>query len=393
MEETMGRELAHERGYLDKVLTAIDSEIREKVVYPTSTAVDLRTEDAIYRQRLERAAELRNSRPSPYFGRVDFRLQENEEEAASVHYIGKVPLSELVRSWTAPVAALYYRPELTGYQAPKGYIWGQVELKRLLEIADAQLVKITDLVKLLPTETKRGAFAGDSFLTEALSASSSGELEEAVQTIQPEQYEQIAAVEKPVLIIQGSAGSGKSLVALHRLAYLLSPFNSLPPSERPHAGRVIMFGPSRAFLKYVASLLPSLGHTDIVQTTIHHWMLTVFSSKPRIASVDRIFSDLMRNRAKGSLEVYEAEAFKGSLQMAAILESYVKERKREILAGIDQLVMTISSGQVIKITKEIARRYARLSLVHPLNRARELFINQIEREAMLSPSRVRKNSS
>ena len=141
----------------------------------------------------------------------------------------------------------------------------------------------------------------------------SEQLSDAVQTIQPEQYEQIAATLKPVLIVQGAAGSGKSLVGLHRIDFILSPFSNVGNLGRPTAERVIMFGPSAAFLEYVSDLLPSLGVRRVRQTTVSRWLLSQFTSRVTLRRGDRIFDDLMNNRRKLTGAEIEAHLFKAGL--------------------------------------------------------------------------------
>ena len=160
-------------------------------------------------------------------------------------------------------------------------------------------------------------------LDERLASASEGLMEDAVQTIQPEQYEQIAKTTHPVLIVQGAAGSGKSLVGLHRLDFILSPFSYIGRLSRPRQERVIMFGPSPAFLKYVSGLLPGLGIERVRQTTVSEWMLGQFSSRVTRRSSDSLFSDLMNNRRKLRDSEIKAHAFKTGLGMKRMLDNLV----------------------------------------------------------------------
>ena len=113
-------------------------------------------------------------------------------------------------------------------------------------------------------------------LTEALSGTSDRHLSVIVETIEPHQYAAIANTGDIVLVVQGSAGSGKSEIGLHRIAYLLSPFNDL--SEKPTPDTTPFITPSRCFLDYAAELLPVLDMRDSVrQVTLREWLQGVMS--------------------------------------------------------------------------------------------------------------------
>ena len=184
----------------------------------------------------------------PYFGRIDFRptnesvsdTNPDETEGPTQRiYIGiNIPavdsLATGIYSWMAPVAELWYNPnyEDAGYTAPKGHIRGKLDLKRHIKIRDGELEEVNEMFRRqLPAADDRRM----DMLTEALSGTGDegGHLQIIVETIEPEQYQSIANVRDKVLIVQGAAGSGKSEIGLHRIAYLLSPFNGIAEAERP----------------------------------------------------------------------------------------------------------------------------------------------------------------
>ena len=200
-------------------------------------------------------------------------------------------------------------------------------------IEDAQLNDFDDVLRLL---TVRGQAAATSSraIDERLAGLGGGELADAVETIQPEQYEQIASAQKPVLIVQGAAGSGKSLIGLHRIDFILSPFSNIGSLRRPTAERVIMFGPSPAFLRYVSSLLPGLVVQRVRQTTVSQWLLSKFSARVTLSTRDRVFDDLMNNRRKLTGEEIEAHLFKTGLKMKRLIDNYVGRLGRQIRSRI-----------------------------------------------------------
>ena len=296
----------------------------------------------------------------PYFGRIDFRpmnesssnIDSNESEGPTQRrYIGiNIPavdsLSTGIYSWMAPVAELWYNPdyENAGYTAPKGHIRGKLDLKRHIKIRDGELEEIIEMFRRqLPVTDGRM-----DMLTEALSETGDGDghLQIIVETIEPEQYENIANVSDKVLIVQGAAGSGKSEIGLHRIAYLLSPFNGIPEAERPTPSTTLFIGPSQAFLEYAADILPGLGVAENVeQTKFSDWLIGHLSERVRIAP--KIWNDLLRYGEMRNFNE-EVETFKGSLAMSDAIERHVKtlvNDTRRRLKGLSPLLLTSATTE------------------------------------------------
>ena len=185
-------------------------------------------------------------------------------------YIGSYQLlKENICSWTAPVARLYYTND-SGYTVLQDgviikedrYIQVRVYLKRFLRIRDQQLIELNDLYRrALPAPTK----SGTSALAEVLRSTGGEEaqLQVIIETIEPHQYEAIANQEDPALIVQGAPGSGKSEIGLHRIAYLLSPFNDIDARKRPTPETTLFVGPSKAFLTTPATCCPRLVYGNV----------------------------------------------------------------------------------------------------------------------------------
>jgi DNA helicase-2/ATP-dependent DNA helicase PcrA len=208
----------------------------------------------------------------PYFGRMDFK--ENGQEEPVAYYIGKRGMERsdtsepYIIDWRAPIASLFY--SFTGgessvqYEAPECIVEGYVHLKRNLVIRDRTLQRVVD------TYVRGGENLGvsDEFLLYRLGESKDNRLRDIVSTIQAEQDRIIRAPRHSVLIIQGAAGSGKTTVALHRLAYLLYRYR-----EELRPERMIIFAPNAMFLDYISEVLPELGVGNIRQTTFVDWAL------------------------------------------------------------------------------------------------------------------------
>ena len=178
-------------------------------------------------------------------------------------------------------------------------------------------------------------------LTDALSQTGADDrqLQIIVETIEPEQYESISNTSDKVLVVQGAAGSGKSEIGFHRIAYLLSPFNDVPQRERPTPGSTLFIGPSQAFLEYASDVLPLLGVRERVQQTrFSQWIIGQMSRRPRLDA--RIWRNLL---APGeNLRFNEqAELFKGSMFMADAIDRHVGE----LVNGFRQRVRSLPPFQ------------------------------------------------
>ena len=278
---------------------------------------------------------------------------------------------------------------LVAIGGPKGlHIRATVQLKRIFDIEDAVLKSVSDALRRLgpcpsaaiaaTLEPQQGQWS-NAALDLSLTAIGQSSLSQVIATIQPDQYQRIAAAEEKVMLVQGAAGSGKSLIGLHRLAYLLSPANELP--TRPSSDRVIMFGPSKAFLSYVRNLLPSLGFHNIQQTTLHEWMLRGFTRRPRMERTNSLLRKLMSNRSSFSDTDYAAERRKGSLGMRNAIDRYLRglhrEVERRIDSGLRLLTIEGPNGRLQVDNRGLRRSIPDADL--PFNVARDTFIASIVR--------------
>lgn len=193
----------------------------------------------------------------PYFTRIDFT---EDGGSKSTYYIGKYgvidsdTLESVVVDWRAPLANLYYSGQLgrVEYVAPDGKVAGDLTLKRQFDISDGKLNSIfdTDIV------------SQDAYLQNALNQMNGERLKEIVTTIQAEQNYVIRYPLRQSLVVQGVAGSGKTTIALHRIAYLLYAFRD---QLRPE--NMLILAPNPLFLNYIAGVLPDLGVERVNQTT------------------------------------------------------------------------------------------------------------------------------
>ena len=196
---------------------------------------------------------------NPYFGRIVFKTNEGTDDV----YIGITHVVDdknnyYVHDWRSPICNLFYDYEVgsANYLAPMGRIYGEITKKRQYTIKDGKLLHIFD----------NNINIDDELLQEVLASESSDKMKNIVNTIQTEQNKVIRNTDDKNLIVQGIAGSGKTSVALHRIAFLLYKIDNL------NSNNVLIFSPNRIFSEYISNVLPELGENNTMQTTINDFL-------------------------------------------------------------------------------------------------------------------------
>lgn len=294
----------------------------------------------------DRLAQLDAVESRLVFGRLDLHDADD-----SPRYIGRIGLTEddqarLLVDWRAPEAASFY--QATAFD-PLG-----VRRRRHLTLKGRDVVSIEDdvLDPELADALGTAAGSGDGALLAALNARRTGRMGDIVATIQAEQDTIIRAALPGVLVVQGGPGTGKTAVALHRAAYLL-----YEQRERLARTGVLVVGPSDAFLRYIERVLPSLGETGVV-----------------LSSLGRLWPglDAQPESRRRTAKV------KGSLRMLDVVRRAVAQRQRVIAAprrlDVDGTVVTLTPAQV-KRARERARAGRK-----PHNEARATFVKILVRE-------------
>jgi DNA helicase IV len=271
------------------------------------------------------------------FGRID-RLVESGDGVESFH-IGRLAVADadsepVVVDWRAPVAEPFYRA--TGRQ-PMGLVRRRhfaVEGRRLLGLEDelfgeGHLGMVGDEGLVDPVAPT--ALRGYSTLLAALERGRTGQLGDIVATIQGEQDEIIRSPQAGVLVVQGGPGTGKTVVALHRAAYLLYTYR-FPLEDQG----VLVIGPNRVFLRYIERVLPSLGEAGVEQV---------------------VLADLVPDVEWARLGVDAPEApltarVKGDIRMTDVIDKAVTDRERPLRAD---LVVPFRSGYVRLRADETSR--------------------------------------
>ncbi|MWC27915.1 HelD family protein [Paenibacillus sp. MMS18-CY102] len=288
------------------------------------------TEQLLDRQREERQQRLEVAAKEPYFGRIDY--QSESEAAPKPLYIGKAGVGgddsadPLVIDWRAPVASLFY--SFSGgeapvtYESPDGEVTGEIHLKRNLLVRQRELVRVVDSY----VRGMENVSANDEFLLYRLGESKDNKLRDIVSTIQEEQDNIIRAERNRALFIQGVAGSGKTTVALHRLAYLLYRY-----AGKIAANRMIIFAPNTMFLDYISGVLPELGVGDIAQTTFADWSLALLEHEVAlVSSADTLEHWFEQERTAAEREEAPGR-WKGRAAFRALLDERLEELERSLI--------------------------------------------------------------
>ena len=306
---------------------------------------------------------------NPYFGRVDFNEKLGVEEKI---YIGKKGITstidgeEIVVDWRAPVADLYYSG--TGgeayYRAPIGVVEGDLNLKRKFLFNDKDLDKIFDeSTNEIIINGEEGSELVDEFLKINLEESRGKKLKEVVATIQKEQNDIIRWPKNLPIIVQGSAGSGKTTIALHRLAYLLYRYR-----ESMEGKDILVLAPNKLFLDYISDILPTLGSNDVKQTTFQELVMKTLKLKGKIKTKDDKLKELIEiedHREKQS--IVNASRVKGNLIFKTIIDRYIALLESSSLE-IEDILM---DGYILFSKREIMRLYLKDLQSYPINRRKD----------------------
>lgn len=329
---------------------------------------ELDTMEKLYNVTSSSIVNYKEAIDKPYFGRVDFRERKKDCES---FYIGKIGImdsieaEEVVVDWRAPIADLYYSGTIgdVSYEAPDGWIDGELKTKRKFIIEDGEIKDAFDEGNELIIKGSNGdENLIDEFLKINLEESSSTKLKEVVATIQKEQNDIIRAPLNSALIIQGSAGSGKTTVALHRLAYLLYKY------RRNLTGNdILVVAPNKMFLDYISNILPSLGVDKVKQYTMEQVALNILKMKTKYISKEEKLSEYINGNEDKDLLI-EASRFKGSIEFRDILDNYIEFLEKQEYENIYDIKC---EGFVLFKATEIRKLYVEDMKNLSLNKRKE----------------------
>lgn len=301
------------------------------------------------RKRFNRIAQ------SPYFARIDFKSNSSkncQNIYIGVHHFQKDGAKEaLIYDWRSPIASLFYDYE-TGeaqYQAPEGNITGQITLKRQFRIEQGQIKR------LIESELN----IVDELLQQTLSESSEPGMKNIVATIQRDQNAIIRNSDAQTLVIQGVAGSGKTSIALHRIAYLLYQFK-----DTLSAQDILILSPNRVFADYISQVLPELGEENVPELMIETLAETLLNYQYKF---ETFFEQNARLVEKKQADLAERIEFKADRSFLKKLDQYAgwieqnRFQAQDIWLGRGKLIPdwfleeTYQSGRQQPIKEQIKR--------------------------------------
>lgn len=264
-------------------------------------------ESAVARKR-----KLMKLHDSPYFGRIDFIPGESGE--TSEIYIGIYTFSDetqrlnLIYDWRAPVSSMFYDFELgaADYTTPSGKVSGEIVLKRQYKIKEGSMeFMIENAVNI-----------HDDVLQKELSKSSDDKMKNIVATIQRDQNAVIRNESAPVMIIQGVAGSGKTSIALHRIAFLLYRFRESIASKD-----ILILSPNKVFADYISNVLPELGEEQIPEMGMEELAAEMFEHKVTFQNFFQQVSYLLEHDEDTAF--VDRVQFKSSFEFLSKLNQYL----------------------------------------------------------------------
>ncbi|MFL0247713.1 RNA polymerase recycling motor HelD [Candidatus Clostridium stratigraminis] len=292
---------------------------------------------------------------SPYFGRINFH--EEGDEKAEKYYIGisnlvNDNLDFLVYDWRAPASSMFYDYEIgkASYKCPEGIIDGELVLKRQYKINKGEIKYMFD----------SNLKIDDEILQEILGKSTDSKMKAIVTTIQREQNKVIRNEEYNNLIVQGPAGSGKTSIALHRIAYLLYKHR-----EEITAENIVIFSPNEIFNDYISNVLPQLGEDNIYQTTFKEYMHKSLGG----SFIKENYTDLMEYiLSSKKSESYERRMinikYKASFEFLTKLKNYIAYIDKKDRAFVD----IVFKDKIIVSAKDLKELYYKDYINLPLKR-------------------------
>lgn len=251
---------------------------------------------------------LESSLSSPYFGMFEF--QDSTTKEGKPIYIGKKAImgnnNELIAyDWRTPICSMYYDYDIGSaeYTINGTKKTGNINKKRHITIKNSELISIEETDVL----------SNDTVLLKYLSENADSRLKSIIATIQKEQNKIIRSPLKKDYIIQGVAGSGKTTVALHRIAYLL--YNE---ARDINESDFMILGPNKYFLNYISELLPDLDIKNVRQSTFEEIALSLMKKKVKLESKNTTLQNVLKGSANSNLIEY-----KSSIQFIKLLENFI----------------------------------------------------------------------
>jgi len=270
---------------------------------------------------------------NPYFASVIF--EDENKERYSV-YLGLTYLKDddygnIIYDWRSPICSLFYDFEVgpCAYAAPGGPVKGHLLRKRQYKIENRKLLSAFD----------NSMNIDDELLQEVLASDSNDKMKNIVNTIQQEQNNVIRNVRDKTLIVSGIAGSGKTSVALHRIAFLLYKIPNLTSND------VLIFSPNQIFTEYISNVLPELGEDNTLQTTFNDYLSTTITEFKEVESFMNFLSRYYIEKV--SDEDFELVKYKQSDGIINDINLYIEDYIRKA-----RMISDFTENHIYTVYKE-----------------------------------------
>ena len=371
------KEFLREKEKLKEVSENLESEEKEieKNLSTTSTNYD---KDSYVRAQLiyvgnKKLKDLKKIKSKPYFARIDFTAK---GEALEKLYIGKLSVLDsktqrpIIIDWRAPISNLYYdgRVGNSSYDSPGGKVEGEITLKRQYFIEEGELKKYSDI------DLK----ANDELLQVALEEKADDRLKNIVATIQGEQNNIIRADMNKALVVQGVAGSGKTTIALHRIAYLIYNCDKeFDPED------FMITAPNKFFLNYISNVLPDLGVENVKQYTFEDLAYEIIGKRLKISDsneklvtiVNKEFDEI--NNGDVNTIIKESK-LKSSIEFKTEVDSFLKEVEENYLPKKDFVLENVRIMRYENIQKLFTETYKDLDFEKRINEVKKHVFSKIK---------------
>ena len=360
-------ELLREREKLRQVILKIEDE-KKIIENNLSNSKNTYDKDDFVRAQLiymgnKKLKDIKQIKSKPYFARIDFKADSDKEKERL--YIGKISLLDsktqesIIVDWRAPISNLYYDGRIgrSSYISPEGEITGEISLKRQYFIENQILEKYTDI------DLK----ANDELLQVALEEKADDRLKNIVATIQKEQNAIIRADMNKPLIVQGVAGSGKTTIALHRIAYLIYTYE-----KEFDPNNFMIIAPNKFFLNYISNVLPDLGVENVKQYTFEDLAYEIIGKRLKISDsneklvtiVNREFDDIN----KGNIDLIIKESkFKSSIKFKELVDKFLRCIEENYIPKKDFILENVRIMRYENMQNLFLNTYKNLSFVRRID--------------------------
>ncbi|MGL5764580.1 MAG: HelD family protein [Sarcina sp.] len=308
--------------------------------------------------------ELTILKDSPYFGRINYTDKEFDE--IGTLYVGRFGVTPegtfepAIVDWRAPIASLFYHGSLgdATYKAPSGEIDVDITGRRQLIIKKAILEGLFDSA----IDVK------DEILQMVLSNNSSEKLKDVIMTLQAEQDKIIRLPRTKNIVVNGVAGSGKTTIALHRVAYLL--YNNREELD----GKVLILGPNSIFMDYISQVLPSLGEVGVKQDTFFGFAMSQIGEPIEVMPYEEYLEQVVTKNA----EIVNSEAYKSSFEFIDALDDYIAKLsegyfKPEPVKYYDEIIVDVD-----EIKELFEKHYAYMPLFRRAEKINRILTSKIK---------------